>query len=212
MEHSGFVRPILSPARKALRDGTHAVHVELNQHPLLAGITKTDYPLENYRTVLLAYFYFYCAVEAAIDSGIKNLGSTFDYEPRRKLGWIRKDLAHFGIDPIAGNIDSDISVSQLKFDSIAELVGALYTVEGSSLGGQVISRHIAATHNLTLNNGARFFHGYGENIPLYWEQFESFMDSELGSEDSLNQAIAMAKRIFLLMKETLNAAHVASKR
>ena len=60
----------LSAVRRLLRDGTHAEHVRLNQHPLLAGITRPDYALTTYQLVLTAYFHFYRALEAAIDQAL----------------------------------------------------------------------------------------------------------------------------------------------
>jgi heme oxygenase len=41
-------------------------------------------------------------------------------------------------------------------NSLGRLVGALYVLEGSTLGGQLISRQLNQHLGLTLNTGARF--------------------------------------------------------
>ena len=111
--------PRLSPARQLLRNATHIDHVRLNQHPLLLGITRPEYSLDMYGSVLRAYFQFYQALEAAIDRCLASLPIDFDYAPRRKLPWLGADLAYFAIAPEArhGAIDA------FALDSEAALVG-----------------------------------------------------------------------------------------
>jgi len=192
-------------ARQYLRDGTHAEHVRLNRHPLLSGITRPGYEPASYQAVLTAYFHFYREIEMAIDRALAAGLSSFTYDARRKLPWIASDLAHFGIpDPEAAICLPGSPVVQLGFADEGELLGALYTIEGSSLGGQVISRHLAEQHGLTASTGARFFHGYGERTMPFWGEFEQFMNAALEHDAARQRALAAAKSTFAMMESVLD--------
>jgi len=193
-----------SPARQCLRDATHAEHVRLNQHPLLVGITRPDYSLQNYHRVLLAYFHFYRAFEESIDRGLGSLHVEFDYRHRRKIHWIAQDLRYFGIDPDAVTCRPGIPVSPMEFDNVGKLVGALYTIEGSSLGGAVIFRKLATSLQTTVARGARFFYGYGADTPAHWQQFEAFMNAELTSDEIRGHAQGAARHIFTSIADLLD--------
>ena len=56
-------------------------------------------------------------------------------------------------------------------DGLAAALGCLYVLEGSSLGGQVISRHFNHSLNLDVHNGIAFFTGYGAATGPMWQAF-----------------------------------------
>lgn len=194
----------LSDVRRLLRDGTHAEHVRLNQHPLLAGITRPDYALTTYQLVLTAYFHFYRALEAAIDQALAAGLSRFVYAPRRKLPWLVEDLAYFGIDPELAFRQAGISLPAMTLTDEGQLLGALYTIEGSSLGGQVISRHLATHLALSPDQGARFFYGYGDQTMPLWQQFDSFINAALTHEAVRQSALQAARTTFATMEAVLD--------
>lgn len=199
--------PRIAAGRKLLRDATHAEHVRLNQHPLLADITRPSYSLDMYRQVLAAYFHFYRALENEIDLSLTRLSMSFDYGARRKLQWLEQDLHHFGIDPESTGYRPVRPLTGIVIPNEGALVGTLYTIEGSSLGGQVISRHLAANLGLTPERGARFFYGYGDDILPYWTSFETYMESALTREEHREPAQEAARRTFALMEHVLDEYH-----
>ncbi len=48
----------------------------------------------------------------------------------------------------------------LRLDSPAAALGSLYVIEGSALGGQVLTPKLLAAHGLTPEHGAAYFHGF----------------------------------------------------
>ena len=194
----------ISGVRRLLRDGTHAEHVRLNQHGLLRGITRPGYPLSMYQRVLAAYYHFYGAIEAAIDRSLDEQGVAFSYEPRRKLQWIKDDLSYFEINPEEEVHQPNSPIALPDSFNTGQLVGVLYTIEGSSLGGQVISQHLETHMGLTPEKGARFFYGYGGRIPEFWRQFQEFMDDTLTREEMKNDATNTAKSTFVMMESILD--------
>lgn len=193
-----------APARAALRKGTHPDHVRLNGHPLLVGITRPDYPADHYLRVLVAYFHFYRALEHSIDRCLAAGIYGFDYGPRRKLPWLEADLAFFGLDPDkAGNAPAS-GIDEIDIGGKGALVGVLYTIEGSSLGGQVISRYLAQHMGLRPEQGGRFFYGYGDDIPIMWAAFEVFMEAQLDTANLQAEAVLAARQLFSLMERVLD--------
>lgn len=202
-------KPPISAVRQFLRDSTHGEHVRLNQHPLLAGITRPDYSLSRYQLVLVAYYHFYKIIEGAISEFLATRTLSFSYHRRLKLQWIEEDLMRFGIDPEAPALLPRSPIEPLELCDVGQFVGVLYTIEGSSLGGQVISRHLEAHLGLTVTTGARFFHGYGPDIASCWRQTEEFIDATLTSDEIRDSATSAAKTTFSLMESLLDDYHLA---
>jgi heme oxygenase len=55
----------------------------------------------------------------------------------------------------------------------AAFLGALYVVEGSTLGGQYIARHLQETLGLTPAHGAAFFSGHGAETGRLWNEVKA---------------------------------------
>jgi len=155
--------------RQHLRSATHDAHVRLNRHPLLAGLTRPGYPESQYRTVLVAYYHVYRELESRIRARLGACAHPFDYSPREKWPWLVADLAWFGENP--ENRRPPAACAAPGVGSDAALAGVLYTLEGSTLGGQVISAHLAQHRGLSAERGARFFAGYGAQTEARWAQF-----------------------------------------
>ena len=162
----------LNTVRQQLRQATHAAHVRLNLHPLLAGLTRADFPLSNYRLILGTYHRFFSVVEPAILDVLAASASVFSYADRRKLPWLALDITNLGDALAPPEIGRVIEVP----GDVAELVGTLYAIEGSTLGGQVISRHLRANLGLTPERGARFFAAYGADTETRWASFCAYAE------------------------------------
>ncbi len=201
----------LSDIRRQLRDATHAEHARLNRHPLLLGLTRPAYSLASYCLVLRAYHFFYQRLEAAIDAALAAGLSRFAYAPRRKLPWLVEDLRHFGIDPAVDRIAAGILLPAPALTDEGRLLGALYTIEGSSLGGMVIVRHLAANLGLDASRGARFFTGYGPQVMPLWAQFEAFLSDNLRDAEARQGALLAAKSTFAMMETVLDEYLVRSQ-
>lgn len=198
------LQPRVENLRDHLRRATHEWHVRLNHHPLLAGLSRPDYPRSSYVSVLIAYHEFYRVVEAAIETAIARLSPGFDYASRRKLGWLEADLAALGVcpdtlPPWPGQLPRVPGI-----ETLGDLVGALYVIEGSTLGGQVISRHLLRQHGMGRENGARFFHAYGPDVEARWLDYLAWAESLASREiqtDAGNHAVAW----FRFMEALLDA-------
>jgi heme oxygenase len=193
--------------RQALRQATHALHVCLNKHPLLAGLAHPGYSLATYGVVMAAYFHFYRAIEACIERGLRHCGSPFNYASRRKLHWLQADLAVLAVDAEHPALCPPHAIALEEPLSLGGLVGLLYPIEGATLGGQVIARHLDANLGLTGTSGARFFHAYGAETERYWSEFQLFAEWAGADPAEQRRAVTTATHTFKVLENLLDGYH-----
>jgi heme oxygenase len=193
------------PVLLALRSATHAAHVRINHHPFLAGLTKPGFARDKYQALLQAYYRIYEAIEHQIDAFSTANQVAMDYSARRKLPWLDADLRYLGLAPHSEHwplLRADIPALR----DAGALIGTLYAIEGATLGGQVISRHLQSTLGMGANTGARFFNGYGDTpaTQARWQEFCQFANTIIGNADLVESAKGAAVAVFDLIERQLN--------
>jgi heme oxygenase len=118
--------------------------------------------------VLIRFYGFYVVWEAALErhSEIRPI-----FAKRYKLDKLKHDLQMLGVKHIEGlPVCPDV---QELCASLSHTVGAMYVVEGSTLGGQIITR---ALRNLTWvpEGGLTFFDPYGPSTGAMWLAFKDW--------------------------------------
>ena len=97
--------------------------------------------MPGYRGLLGRLYGFHAVWEPAIATALAD--ESF-LAPRRRLAQLAADLGHLGVGPgaVAAFPQPDAPI----LAGPAAATGALYVLEGSTLGGQLIGRHIAGLH------------------------------------------------------------------
>jgi heme oxygenase len=161
--------------QRLLRQATKRPHHVLDHHPVLAPLLRSDLTLLQYANALQALHGVQAIVEAGVLGYLDKHPGLFDYRSRRKLPALESDLAALGRSPLRLDIEFP------ALDSVAALIGVLYTVEGSANGGQVIARLL---RELPLANlPMAFFTGYGNLSRLRWHEFLQFAESHCSDDD-----------------------------
>jgi heme oxygenase (biliverdin-IX-beta and delta-forming) len=75
-------------------------------------------------------------------------------------------------------------------------------MEGSTLGGQLLARHVEEHLGLAEGAGDSYFRGYGEATGERWRQFKSFLE-ELPDEEA-DTVVASARNMFALFAEAMS--------
>jgi heme oxygenase len=132
-----------------------------------------------------------------------------DFASRRKTPLLEQDLHVLGI-PFHEGEDAK---RPLDRTDIHFALGCLYVLEGATLGGQVISRHLAKL-GIGPENGGLFFNGYGAKTGEMWKSFKTSATSYCVTEDQMSEAINGAKETFGRFRESMVArqetiSHVA---
>lgn len=138
--------------------------------------TQTDY------TKLLSLFYsFFGGLELVID---RYIDTTLlpDYSQRRKSAALANDLLELSAQLPLFALKNDLP--EIK-DHI-QCIGALYVMEGSTLGGKIIAKMMMQQMNVTNMSGLSFFYGYGEQTMAMWQIFKQSIDIPLsGTEQEI---------------------------
>src|SRR5690554_5184564 len=149
-----------------LKESTSTAHQELEK--LVVQKIKSIQDTEDY-LILLGYFYrFFAPLEKEIVSQLET--ALPDMMRRRKTEWILDDLDYFQATPLPPYS------SVLTIDHPSQAIGALYVIEGSTLGGQIICKMIAERLGISAEGGFKFFSGYGDDTNKMWLDFKFFLD------------------------------------
>jgi len=123
----------------------------------------------GYRRRLELFFGYYAPLEAALAASTHWARHGIDWAARLKTGWLQSDLHALGIDP--AGLPHCAALPRL--DSLAAGFGCLYVIEGATLGGQLISRHLLRQFGYDSRHGAVFFNGYQHRTAEMWKSFRS---------------------------------------
>ena len=85
-----------------------------------------------------------------------------------------------------------------------DLLGSMYVVEGSTLGGQLISRIIEDRLKLEDGNGYTFYRSYGPELGMMWREFGRFFNESVAPEN-IGGAVSGAQRTFEGIRQWLGA-------
>jgi heme oxygenase len=162
--------PIATKLAETLRAATRSSHHGIDHHPLLTPLVRPELNLKHYGRVLRSFLWIYTPLQEDFARSIDRAGGGFELADR--VTWLKADIDCLGLDR---KLPADAWQAPAIFSN-EELVGALYVVEGSTLGGQVISRQISASLGLTATHGARFFNGWGDQTEARWKAFWHFAD------------------------------------
>lgn len=168
-----------------LKVETQAYHERIEHDQLSRGLISAEVDLDYYTQVLAVYYGLYAPLEARLIGAAQWDSLGFDLTPRLKTPLLARDLACFGI---AGERLRALPACP-DLPRVADLpaaIGCLYVLEGATLGGQLISRHLAATLKIDPEHGAAFFSSYGPTVGPMWKAFRAFVEEYApGSEDAI---------------------------
>lgn len=121
----------------------------------------------------------------------------YESAERQRVEWIEEDLKSLGR---SFQSTSSSATENLGVTSIADCLGAIYVLEGSTLGGQIIAPVVARTLSLTPPTGCRYYIGYGPETGPRWKAtratIEGYAARAGDRESAIENMIAAAKRAF----------------
>ena len=146
----------MKPLSAQLREGTHELHERLDRSlPLMRpGLTRAEYVA--FLSRMLAWLE---PTEQRLASALNHLVAV-----HRRAGRLETDLAALG-EPLPASAGT-AALPPLATE--ADALGCFYVLEGSALGGQIVSRHVERTLGLDARTGAAYFNGDGAATGSRW--------------------------------------------
>jgi heme oxygenase len=176
---------------------TAAEHEALEQEmmPLLRGANS----VKSYAQLLQGMYRFLAPLEQQAHQKI-DIDTLPDLESRRGTHWMAKDLQALGEEALsAGNSEVPEVLSG------ADAWGAFYLLEGSTLGGQMITKILQKQ----LPEEARqlaYFGGYGAQTGSMWKAFKYHLNLFGETQPEQQEAVVrFARTAFNEFKKSLSA-------
>lgn len=152
--------------RKRLQEETKSLHDNIEQTFLLKKILQQEITLSDYHLLIQKFYGFIRPCEALIDS--LPCSSVIKY--RKKKPWLEQDLLSLNR---SNHQDTTLPmcIDLPVLSEYEQVLGYLYVMEGATLGGQIITKMLKMQLRITLDQGGRFFHGYGDKTKIMWNHF-----------------------------------------
>jgi heme oxygenase len=176
-----------------LKSYTQSNHQELEK--ILVGKMRSIKTNADYIELLQWFYNYYAAVEEQINLYI-GADQLDDHLQRRKTEDLLNDIAVLG-----GSVEKTILATDVPvFANHLQAFGALYVLEGSTLGGVHISKMIRKQLQNEDNQGFSFFDSYGDQTHTMWNKFKTILDGQAANEAEQGLILQSADETFLKFK------------
>ncbi len=185
---------------KKLKHETKEVHTDAER--LIIKTLSTINSIEDYIKFLKLFYGFFNPLDILarkyIDENVLK-----DISIRGNTRYIINDIETFAGDKIILLAPAIPHVT-----NVLQAFGVMYVMEGSTLGGQIITKMLRHKDIKIANNGLTFFEGYKENTPMMWKNFTACLDDNFQTDEQINQIVLSAKDTFIKMKEWIISNHL----
>ena len=174
------------PIMKRLREETAVDHRQLEDRLDISRWFETK---DQYRRLMEMFYGFITPMETALASHAWS-DSGLEFGPRRKKHLLNLDLVQLDVSAEALPICSELP----NLSTFARAWGALYVLEGSTLGGQQI-RKIAQQHG-TPDSQLHYFTAYGEDTRRRWMEFGEKLEQYAQTSGKADEIVDGARDTF----------------
>lgn len=181
--------PSVSGAAQALRLLTQDRHRAVETLPIFRRLMQPDVTQADYVAVLRVQYRFYAAVEPALATSD---GLGLPYQARLPL--LARDLVALAC-PLP-----EIAELPLAIPSKAAACGCRYVIEGSVLGGRIITRHLREHLGEAVASALAFYTLDGKP-QVSWPKLQQALSEQLDSQQDIRAAVEYANRVFKLLEE-----------
>ncbi len=172
-------------------------HQELEK--VLIKLLRAMQDQNDYIKILQRFYSYFSALEDRINLYIGG-SELSDYLQRRKSGSLVKDIHSLG-----GVLGEKVSLADLPLiENHLQAFGAMYVMEGSTLGGLIISQMITKQLGIQQHNGLLFFQSYGDHLTTMWETFKLALNRQVDNETDAEIVVNAANSTFRQFKFVLD--------
>jgi heme oxygenase len=191
--------PALAGPALRLRKATERAHQRLERRVDVKSRFASPRAYKEY----LGLMYGFCAGIEAQLSG-KFFGAALpDYESRRKLPLLVRDLALLGVP--TDELHLVPSCPGLPpCNDVATAFGSLYVLEGATLGGRTLLPMVESRLGYTASSGAQYLASYGDQTTARWRQFSAAVDEWCRPPESFARAARAAVETFAALEYWLS--------
>ncbi|MFC4454156.1 biliverdin-producing heme oxygenase [Deinococcus sonorensis] len=182
-----------------LKAHTQDLHQRVEQ---LLAIMADPLPAELYHQQLRQLYRLYNPLEARLSA--LPLPDALGWPGRLKAPLLEQDLSVLRL-----SVPDPLPAAALpELPSVAHALGCLYVLEGSTLGGQLIGRHLSRQLQLTAEHGAAFFNSYGVRVGPMWKAFGQVLEQHAAEHGGQAEMLTGALQTFHAFESVLMDAPI----
>jgi heme oxygenase len=194
MGAAGEVSPRHARSADVLTELRTATAVEHEQVETTLGLMDHRLGRDRLVAVLARLHAFWTAAEAGLDAWARHWPADAE-----TVAWSRRRRAHlFAADlrALGGEADAAALPELPAVEDTDQALGRLYVLEGSTLGGTVISRHLATLP--ALGPGVRLgaFSPYGPETGAMWHAFRRVTRDRVAAGGDAGRVVGAARATF----------------
>jgi heme oxygenase len=175
--------------QETLKQATGTNHHKLEQLMYVNDIMSGSLTTEQYKQILATNYIVHKNYEEAIFGLLSpGLAAELDLPKRNKLAALQKDM-----DELQVNLQPTEADKSIFTANNAELLGAMYVLEGATLGGSVIVKKLKTDPKFA-GLGLHYYQVYGERMIPLWKKFCEVLNQQ--PESSYHAAVQGAKKMF----------------
>ena len=190
---------IHSSLKSATKDFHAAVETKIR------ALLSNDLSMQQYAEMQKKFYGFYQPVESQLASVGGWEDPAVNIQSRLKLPLLASDLVSLAVDPeeletlpLCGNLP--------RLQTIPEALGCLYVLEGSTLGGRIITGHLKKILPVDERRGCTFFNSYGANVGRVWSAFLGVLQRHSENQGDDDAVVESACQTFLSLDRWLSNA------
>lgn len=183
-----------------LRMETRPHHDRLDHHPLMVQLMSPAVSRPLYESLLKKFLGFYQSLEPQLAAYDHWSSLDINFKERLKTPALLKDLSSLNV--ITKEVSPAPAPDWIRDEASA--MGTFYVMEGSTLGGQIITRHVAARLQLSPDHGLAFFSSYGDAVGARWKETRDALVRFAEESRAEDVMIESAKQTFAALAEWLD--------
>ena len=180
-----------------LKQATAQAHEDTEELAYIEQLRNGTITLAQYKHLIAANYQLFCHYEPLIASALPStILEQLHWPEREKLAALKKEVQQWEL-PTSVNLPTRFTLTK------AQAFGALYVLEGSTLGGNMIAKMIDKAGIIPTGKPMLFYGFYGDRTGIKWKQLLQILDEQLVDEQEQEAAVAMAKHVFATLSELL---------
>lgn len=190
------------PGHGALSRLKHATSDAHSRVEEALQLTDDNLDLGRYLRLLTAMRNVHLAADELLDRFKSELAALgYESAERQRVEWIDLDLKSLGgtLDSMSPTVASE-TIEAFRVDDIADCLGMIYVIEGSTLGGQIIAPAVARALSLDPPEGHRYYIGHGPDTGSRWKAtrrtIEAYAMADTDRWTAVDTMAASANRAF----------------
>ena len=184
-----------------LRSGTRDLHRSLEATQVFMRLMSDKVALDDYKRALLSLQITYSNLEPRLIPALQKWAPDYPYIPRLPL--LQCDLVQLDIH--------DLPLCEADTGDVvdkASAMGALYVIEGSTLGGKLLLRHLQSRLGPVIS-GAMAFYGLDGKLDSHnWAATQVIIHENLITPASIDSALLSARQIFSTFHKSAESPHL----